>query len=63
VPIGCSGEAPEPDRIPSARAKAVATLLVCLALLNGTLWAESPRLCSVRGHVVNVVGEQPLKNA
>ena len=47
----------------SKAAGAVARLLACLALLNGTLWAESPRLCSVRGRVVNAVGEQPLKNA
>ena len=30
-------------------ARAVARILACLALLNGALWAESPRLCSVRG--------------
>jgi uncharacterized GH25 family protein len=41
----------------------LARLLACIALLNGMLWAESPRLCSVRGRVVNAVGEQPLKNA
>jgi protocatechuate 3,4-dioxygenase beta subunit len=41
----------------------VARLLACLALLHGTLWAESARLCWVRGRVVNAVGEQPLKNA
>jgi protocatechuate 3,4-dioxygenase beta subunit len=44
-------------------ARAVARYLACLVLLNGTLWAESPRLCSVRGRVVNAVGEQSLRNA
>jgi uncharacterized GH25 family protein len=47
----------------SKSARAIAGLLACIALLSGTLWAESPRLCSVRGRVVNAVGEQPLKNA
>ena len=43
----------------SQTTRVVARLLACIALLNGMLWAESPRLCSVRGRVVNAVGEQP----
>ena len=44
-------------------ARPAARLLVSLVLLYGALWAESPRLCSVRGRVVNAAGDQPLRNA
>ena len=44
-------------------AKTMTTLLVSLALFSSMLWAESARPCSLRGRVVNAVGEQPIKNA
>jgi hypothetical protein len=47
----------------SKSARAIAKLFACIALLNGALRGESPRLSSVRGRVVNAVGEQPVKNA
>jgi protocatechuate 3,4-dioxygenase beta subunit len=34
-----------------------------LLLLAANLWADSPQNCTLRGRVVNALGNQPLKNA
>jgi hypothetical protein len=50
----------------STRKKCMPSLAVYLILLLLTppnVWAEPPQTCTVRGRVVNAVGNQPLKNA
>jgi len=36
---------------------------VLLLLMPPNVWADSPQTCTLRGRVVNAVGNQPLKNA